>query len=109
MRFTKTERRIYFELQSGMLVRKECGVVTVEQAETVGRRMGEEMIASKGQPSVYHVRLKDGAVEVERVPWETSVPTKNVVWEWPLAQETNSAGATLDSDTSGVEQNGISD
>lgn len=96
IRFTRTERRIFFELQTGVLLRKECGVISVEQAETVGRRMGEEMVASKGFPAVYHVRLKDGTVEVERIPTEMALPTKHVVWDWPLSETTDDFGRTSD-------------
>lgn len=96
IRFTRTERRIFFEVQTGVLLRQTCGVINVAQAEVVGRRMGEEMVASKGQPSVYHVRLKDGEVEIERIPCESALPTKNVVWDWPLSETTDDIGSASD-------------
>ena len=84
IRFTKTERRIFFQLQTGVLLRQECGAISVAQAEYVGRRMGEEMVASRGRPSIFWIRLlDDGQPEVERRETDL-LPTRHVYWDWPL-------------------------
>lgn len=108
MRFTQTERRIFFQLQTGVMLRQECDRISVAQATIIGRRMGEEIVASKGQPSVYYITLDDDGAEVtvRREEWYEAIPTRHIVWEnWPLVDETHGAETADSAVDTGANEN----